>query len=301
MGASNFVEGVDLAFKIILGISLFFLVGITAMMVYIVIRYNRKRHPRAEQIKENNLLELTWIIIPGVLVLLMFYYGYVAFAPMRDVPEGAIPIKVIGKMWSWTFEYEGGKQSPTLVVPLDKPVKLNLYSEDVIHALYIPAFRVKEDVVPGKDNYLWFTATQPGEYDILCTVFCGLRHSYMEAKAKVVPEAEYLAWLKALPEKSAEPAGLLILKKNACTGCHSLDGTKLVSSSFKGLFGKTSQVVTDGKERSVTVDETYLKTSIFEPDKDVVVGYQKGIMKSYKDLVTEDELNQVIDYLKSIK
>jgi cytochrome c oxidase subunit 2 len=301
MGASTFVEGVDLAFKIIFGISLFFLVGITSVMLWFVYRYSKKRHPRAVQIKENNLLEFTWIVIPLILVILMFYYGYVAYSPQRNVPEGAIPITVIGKMWSWTFEYEGGKQSPILVVPINKPVKLNLYSPDVIHALYIPAFRVKEDVVPGKNNYLWFQAQQFGEYDVLCTVFCGIRHSYMETKAKVVTEEEYLTWLKELPDPKTEPEGLTILKKNACTGCHSIDGSKLVSSSFKGLYGKTEKVVTDGKERSVVIDDEYIRTAIHDPDKDLVVGYPKGLMKSYKELITEEELVKINDYLKTIK
>ena len=301
MGASNFTEGVDLAFKVIFGISLFFLVGITTVMLFFVYRYSRKRHPQAIQIKDNNILEITWITIPLILVMLMFYYGYVAFAPERNVPKDAIPITVIGKMWVWTFEYEGGKQSPVLVVPINKAVKLNLRSEDVIHSLYIPAFRIKEDVVPGKQNYMWFIAQQLGEYDVLCTVYCGLRHSYMETKTKVVSEAEYSAWLKALPEKTNEPEGLTILKKNACTGCHSIDGTKIVSASFKGLYGKTEKVMTNGTERSVTVDDEYIKSSVYDPDKDIVAGYQKGIMKPYKGIVTDVELAKIIDYLKSIK
>ena len=301
MGASNFVEGVDLAFKIIFGISLFFLAGITTVMLWFVFRYSRKRHPVAEQIKDNNLLEITWITIPLILVMLMFYYGYVAFSPQRNVPKDAMPITVIGKMWFWTFEYQGGKQSPVMVVPLNKPVKLNLRSEDVIHSLYIPAFRIKEDVVPGKKNYMWFIAQQLGEYDILCTVYCGLRHSYMETKARVVTEAEFQAWLKALPEKSNEPEGLTILRKNACTGCHSIDGSKLVSASFKGLYGKTENVMTNGAERSIVVDDEYLKSSVYEPDKDVVTGYQKGIMKTYKGLVTDEEMTKIINYFKSIK
>ncbi len=301
MGASNFVEGVDLAFKVIFGISLFFLVGITSVMLFFVFRYSKKRHPVAVQIKDNNILEFTWITIPLILVLLMFYYGYIAFSPQRIVPKDAIPITVIGKMWVWTFEYEGGKQSPVLVVPLNKAVKLNLHSEDVIHSLYIPAFRIKEDVVPGKENYMWFIAQQPGEYDVLCTVYCGLRHSYMETKTKVVSEAEYAAWLKALPEKSTEPEGLVILKKNACTGCHSIDGTKIVSASFKGLYGKSEKVMTNGAERTITVDDEYLKSSVYTPDKDIVVGYQKGIMKTYQGIVKDDEMTKIIDYLKSIK
>ncbi len=301
MGASNFVEGVDLAFKVIFGISLFFLAGITTVMLWFVFRYSRKRHPVAEQIKDNNLLEITWITIPLILVLLMFYYGYAAFSPQRIVPKDAIPITVIGKMWVWTFEYEGGKQSPVLVVPLNKPVRLNLHSEDVIHSLFIPAFRIKEDVVPGKNNFMWFIAQQPGEYDVLCTVYCGLRHSYMETKTRVVSEAEYEAWLKALPEKSNEPEGLVILKKNACTGCHSIDGSKIVSVSFKGMFGKSEKVMTNGSERSITIDEEYIKSSLYDPDKDIVSGYQKGIMKTYKGLVSEQEMTKIIDYLKTIK
>ncbi|MCX6279576.1 MAG: cytochrome c oxidase subunit II [Bacteroidetes bacterium] len=301
MSASNYVEGVDLAFKVIFGISLFFLVGITTVMLWFIYRYNRKRHPVAVQIKESNMLEFTWIVIPLILALLMFYYGYVAFNPMRNVPKDAIPIKVIGKMWVWNFEYEGGKQSPVLVVPVNKPIRLNLYSEDVIHSLYIPAFRVKEDVVPGKKNYMWFMSSQLGEYDVLCTVFCGVRHSYMETKARVVSDAEYAAWLKALPDKTNEPEGLSILRKNACTGCHSLDGSKLVSASFKGLYGKSEKVITNGKERTVTVDDEYLRFSVYEPDRDVVVGFQKGIMKTYKGIISDAEMTKVIEYLKTLK
>lgn len=301
MGASNFVEGVDLAFKVIFGISIFFLVGITAVMLYFLYRYNRKRHPKAIQIKESPWLEFTWIFVPFILVLLMFYYGYVAFSPMRNVPKDAIPIKVIGRMWSWTFEYPNKKQSPILVVPINQAVRLNLYSDDVLHALYIPAFRVKEDIVPGKDNYLWFMATQFGEYDVLCTVFCGVRHSYMETKARVVTMEEYEKWLKELPDPTLEHPGLAVLKKNACTGCHSIDGSKLVSTSFKKLYNSRAKVITDGKERTVTVDEEYIIRSIYEPDADQVVGFPKGMMKSYKGLITEEEMTQVVEYLKTLK
>lgn len=299
--ASNFVEGVDLAFKVIFGISIFFLVGITSVMLYFVFRYRKSKHPKAVQFKDNNIMEVTWTVIPLILVLLMFYYGYVAFTPQRNVPKDAMPVTVISKMWAWSFEYEGGKESDVLVVPLNKPVKLNLTSLDVIHSLYIPAFRIKEDCVPGKDNYMWFIGQREGEYDILCAEYCGLRHSYMEAKARVVPEAEFEKWLKELPSKSEEPEGLTIIKKNACTGCHSLDGSKMVSSSFKGLYGKTETVITDGKERQVVIDDDYIKTSIYEPDKDLVKGLPKGVMKSYKTLISEEELNKVVEYIKSIK
>jgi len=298
---SNYVEGVDLAFKVIFGVGIFFLVGITTVMIYFVIRYRKKNHPKAVQIKDNNVLEITWTVIPLLLVLMMFYYGYVGFIPQTRIPADAMPVKVIGKMWTWSFVYEGDKESPTLVVPINKAIRLNLYSPDVIHSLYIPAFRIKQDIVPGKDNSMWFIAGQEGEYEILCTAYCGLRHSYMESKVRVVKEEEFNLWLKSIPSASSEPEGLAIIRKNACSGCHSIDGSKLVSSSFNGLYGKTKTVITDGKERQVVVDDAYLKTSIYEPEKDLVKGFPKGVMKSYKALIKEEELNKIIDYMKTIK
>ena len=158
-GASNFAQGVDMAFYVILGISVFFLVGITATMIWFVIRYSRKRNPVAKNIKDNTKLEIIWTVIPTILVLVMFYYGWIGYMPMKRVPNGAIEIKATGRMWSWQFVYENGKSSNILVVPLNKPVKLNLYSPDVLHSLYIPSFRIKEDVVPGLNNIMWFTPT----------------------------------------------------------------------------------------------------------------------------------------------
>jgi len=299
--ASNFAEGVDLAFKVIFGISLFFLVGITAVMLYFVVRYRRSKHPKAVQIKDNTALEISWTLIPLALALLMFYYGYAAFSPQRDIPSDAMNVTVVSKMWAWSFVYPGDKESNELVLPINKPVVLNLTSLDVIHSFYVPAFRQKEDCVPGKTNQMWFIPTMAGEYWILCAEYCGMNHSYMEAKVRVVPEAEYQAWITALPAKAAEPEGLTILKKNACTGCHSLDGSKLVSTSFKGFYGKQSVVITNGNEHTVTVDDAYIKSSIYEPDKDLVKGLPKGVMKSYKGIITEEEAAKIIEYFKSIK
>ncbi|MCX6251625.1 MAG: cytochrome c oxidase subunit II [Bacteroidetes bacterium] len=299
--ASNFVEQVDWVFKLIIGISLFFLILITGLMVLFIIRYNRKRHPKATQMKDYLGLELTWITVPVILVIIMFIYGYGAYSPMTWVPKDAMKVKVIGRMWQWSFEYPGNKLSGELVLPLNKPVKLNLYSEDVIHGFFIPAFRVKQDVVPGKDNFIWFTPQRLGEYEIFCTAYCGLRHAYMGSKVRVLPEAEYQKWLEALTGSQNEPLGLQLLRKNGCLGCHSLDGTKLASVSFKGLFGKTEHVLTDGKEHEVLIDGEYIHTSIYEPDRDVVAGYPKGIMKSYKSLVTDQDINTITDYLKTIK
>lgn len=299
--ASNFVEGVDWVFKLIIGISFFFLLLITATMVFFVIRYNKKRHPKAEQIKDNIYLEITWIGIPVIIVLFMFYYGFAAYQPMLWVPRDAMQVKVIGRMWQWSFEYPGNKVSTVLELPLNKAVKLNLHSEDVIHGFFIPSFRVKQDVVPGKNNYMWFKPGLLGEYEIFCTAYCGVRHSYMGTKVRIVPEAEFVKWLAALPVTSEQPLGLQLLMKNGCLGCHSLDGTKMVSVTFKGMYGKQEDVLTNGFQHTMPVNDDYIRTSVYDPNRDIVVGYPKGVMKTYKGLVSDDDLKKIIDYLKKLK
>jgi cytochrome c oxidase subunit 2 len=299
-GASNFVEGVDLTFIIILGISVFFLVGITAVMIYFVIRYRRKKNPKASQIEGNNKLEIIWTIVPTIMVLIMFYYGWIGYRPMRQVPDNAIPLKAYGQMWSWMFEYPNGKKSPELIVPLNQPVKLDLISRDVLHSLYIPAFRIKEDVVPGKNNYMWFTAQVEGEYDLFCAEYCGDRHSYMLSKVKVLPEAEYNAWLAQSDIPVDERPGHTVLKQNGCIACHSLDGSRIVGPSFKGIYGHEVEVITNGQERTLLVDDAYIVSSIYEPNADVVKGFNPGLMISYKQQVSEEDIKKIIDYIKGL-
>lgn len=299
-GASNFVKGVDLSLYVILGISLFFLVAITAVMIYFVIRYRRKKNPEAAQIHGNNKLEIIWTVIPTILVLIMFYYGWAGFAPMRKVPADAIPLKAIGQMWIWTFEYPNGKRSNDLVVPLGKPVRLDLESRDVLHSLYIPAFRIKEDVVPGKDNYMWFEAQEIGEYDLFCAEYCGERHSYMISKVKVLPPSEYEAWLAKSDIPADEHPGLTLLKQNACITCHSLDGSRIVGPSFKGIYGHEAEVITGGQERKVLVDDEYIKKSIYEPNADIVKGFNQGLMISYKETLKEEDVAKIIEFIKGL-
>lgn len=300
-GASNFVEGVDLTFIIILGASVVFLVGITAVMIYFAIRYNRKRNPKASQIEGHNTLEVVWTVIPTILVLIMFYFGWLGYSPMRKVPANAIPIKAYGQMWSWSFEYPNGKKSTELFVPLNMPVKLDLISRDVIHSLYIPAFRIKEDVVPGKNNYMWFTAQIEGEYDLFCAEYCGDRHSYMLSKVKVLPEAEYNSWLAQSDIPADEHPGLTVMKQNGCIACHSLDGVKIVGPSFKGIYGHEVDVVTNGQERKIVVDDEYIKNSIYEPNADVVKGFNPGLMISYKQTIKEEDIAKIIEYIRELK
>lgn len=298
---SNFSGGVDKTFMIIFGIGIFFLIGISILMMYFVVRYRRKKHPKAIQIKERSWVEITWIVIPMILVLLMFHYGYEAYRPMENPPDDAIVVKTYGKMWSWSFEYPNGKTSDELVIPINKAVKLDLISLDVIHGLFIPAFRVKQDVVPGKENFVWFIGQEYGEFEIVCSAYCGLDHSFMESKAIVVTEDRYNAWLDSLPEKKEEPEGLVLIKQNACTGCHSIDGTDGVGPPLNDLFGSTITVLVDGTEKEVVVDELYLRRAITEPNDEVVKGYQRGVMKSYKGVIKKDDIRKIVEYLKTLK
>jgi cytochrome c oxidase subunit II len=295
-GASNFSESVDSVFFYIIGISFIFLIGLTFLMIWFVIKYNRKRHPKPVQIKENMKLEITWIVIPLIIVLSMFYYGYIVFKPMREAPEGAMEVKATGRMWDWSFEYENGKISRELYLPVNKPVKLLLYSPDVIHSFYVPAFRIKEDMVPGKENYMWFVPTVEGSYEVLCAEYCGLRHSFMETKAIIVSDTAFTRWLNEKTPETAESKGLELLRNNACTSCHSLDGSKLVGPSFKDLYNAERIVLIDGVEKTVIADTAYLHRAIVDPDYELVKGYAKGLMRAYKSVLKEEEIQAMIDY-----
>ncbi len=163
-------------------------------MVYFVIRYRREKHPQPADIEGSTWLEITWTVIPTLLVLTMFYYGLTGFEFLKKVPEGAMVVKVIARQWSWLFQYENGHQDTELRVPVGKPVKLLLTSQDVIHGFYAPAFRIKQDAVPGMTNYLWFQPTEAGTFDVMCSQYCGLEHSHMLTKIVVLPEEEFTKW-----------------------------------------------------------------------------------------------------------
>jgi len=301
MNASNFVEGVDFTLYLILGISVFFLLGITVVMVYFLFRYSKKRNPVATNIEHDNRLEIIWTVIPTILVIVMFYYGWANYKPMLKAPDDAIEIDAVGQMWKWTFIYGDGKQSDSLVIPLDKPVKLNLISKDVNHSLYIPAFRVKQDVVPGVDNMMWFTGQRIGNYDILCAEYCGQLHSYMLTTVSVVDQSDYDTWLITKQDTSNEHPGLTVLKKNACLSCHTQDGSRLVGPSFKGVFGKTETVLVDGTETEIVVDRDYIIESIKNPNAKIVEGFQPGLMISYEGTISDEDINHIVDYLETLK
>jgi cytochrome c oxidase subunit 2 len=314
---SNIADSVNGPILFITAVSVFFLVGITAVMVYFTFRYSRKRNPKPEDVHGHTLLEIVWTVIPTLLAFGMFWYGWVGYQFMKDVPSDAMQVTVTGRMWSWLYEYENGVQADVLNVPLGEPVRLNMQSADVIHSFYIPAFKVKQDAVPGVDGlYMWFTAREVGEYDVFCAEYCGLQHSAMLSKVVVMPGADFDAWLRekgeevaemqaALQEGGGDEAGGLarlgerLSVTKGCVACHSSDGSRLVGPSYKGSYGLSKIVITGGAERKIVVDDDYIRTSILEPNADVVKGFQP-LMPPQGGLVSGDEIEALIAYIKSL-
>jgi cytochrome c oxidase subunit 2 len=305
--ASNFVSSFNLAFYSIVAISLFLLIGITVAMLWFIYRYNKKRNAKATQIDGNVFLEITWTVIPILLSLLMFYYGWQGWKPMSKPPKNAMNVTTTARMWSFSFSYENGKESPELVVPVNTPVKINLVSVDVLHSMFIPAYRIKSDIVPGRQKFMWFIPEKEGDYDLYCAEYCGLRHSYMKSMVKVLSKEKFTAWYgdTSTIAKVAEGSvpggeGLAIMKTQGCLACHSSDGSKIVGPSYLGLFGKQQIVERNGTEVTVTADEEYIKKSIYDPNADIVKGFPKGLMQSYQGKISDEDIAKIIEYLKSL-
>lgn len=298
-------EAVDPVFMFLFGACLLLLLGITVAMVAFVLRYHRSRAPQPTSQTEGNLwLEIVWIVLPTLLVLAMFWYGWKEYLVLRTVPPGAVQVTATARMWSWNFSYAGGRTSPKLYVPVGRPVRVELVSQDVIHGFFLPAFRVKRDVVPGMKNYAWFVATQPGSYDLFCSQYCGTGHSAMITTVEALPEAEFAEWLEHgeggedRGEAGEEHAGHELLEKHGCLGCHSEDGTSRIGPTFKGIWGRSVTVMTNGAERTITSDAVYLRRSLSEPGADVVKGFPP-VMPPFA--LTEGELSALLNYLERLK
>lgn len=314
----------DDAFFFILGISITFLLLNTGVMIYFVFRYRKKRHPRAEEVEENVPLEILWTVIPTILVLAIFFVGWKGFQYMRTAPPDAMVVKVMARQWSWTFTYANGKESTVLHVPLGKPVKLLINAADVLHSLYIPAYRIKEDAVPGKETYLWFLPDEAGSYDLFCTEYCGVGHSAMITTVEVAPQKEFDEWYgredkHAVPQAHELPAarkareretgkaeqeetpaheGAELIQVKGCIACHSLDGTPKIGPTFKGLFHRTETVIRDGKEQRVLVDEAFIKRKILHPEIERIKGFPP-IMPPQQ--LSDGEIDDIIGYLKTLR
>jgi cytochrome c oxidase subunit 2 len=275
--ASTNSASVDPVYDFITWLCIFFFVLIVVVMGIFMVKYRRVEGRSAEVTATHNTpLELTWTIVPLILVIAIFYVGMKGYIDLRHPPENSYVVRVSAAKWTWTFSHDNGATMPSeLLVPVNEPVKLVMTSQDLLHSLFIPAFRVKQDVVPGRFTYLWFEATKIGVYDLYCTEYCGTQHSMMIAKVHVVSREDFdrriidaANWIKPVPEDLLHVAGLKLYM--LCKSCHSLDGKDGIGPSFQethSLWGK-SRVLRDGT--NVTVDENYILNSIRNPQGQII-------------------------------
>lgn len=308
---SQYAHNVDFVMTLIVSISVVLLLGITFTMIYFIIRYNHKKNPIAKQIKNNTLLEVIWIIVPLIIVMVMFYYGYVVFMEGRVIPKDSMEIKVEARMWSWKFTYPNGKVTDTLFVPQGQNIVFKITSADVVHSFYIPAFRIKEDAVSYKPTKMFLKPDKIGAYDVACAEYCGMNHSLMYTTMYVVPKSDYEKWYQGLltntqikeivsgvsPTKTVETGRLSILESKGCKQCHSFDGSKSIGPSFANLSNKVSKVLIDKKESTVPIDESYLLESIKYPNNKIAFGYEKIPMPDQMNILKDEEIQQIIKVL----
>ncbi len=305
---SSFAHDIDNLFYFIFYASLVLFLIVVVGMVYLAIKYRFKKGDEVRltsSLDHNTFLEVLFFVIPLILVTITFVWGIKSYLNMIIVPDDAIEIKVTGQSWFWTFDYpEGGSTLNELVVPVETPIKIVLSSRDVLHSFYIPVMRAKMDVLPNRYNVMWFDANQAGEYEIFCTEYCGTGHSNMNAKVIVLPQKMYEIWLaeagSADDDLPLEELGEKLYSKKACNTCHTLDGTALVGPSYlqtSQMWGQ-ERVFDDGS--SAIIDENYVRSSILEPQTQIVAGYQ-GVMPTYQGLLNDRELDALIAFLKTLK
>ena len=301
----HLAEEVDSVFSFIFILGLFFFLLTQGALIWFAIRYRRKKQTDEAEtpyITGNRLLETVWVVIPSLLLLAIFTYGYLVFRDIRTPPPGAAEINVTAKQWLYLFNYPDGRQAVNEVrVPLGKPVKFIMTSTDVIHGFYLPEFRLKQDILPGSYTYLWLQPEKTGRYDIYCTQYCGTGHSTMRAVLVVMEEHEYRAWLAGRVEKGEAETlwqqGKALAEKSGCLACHSIDGTPKVGPTWKGLYGHSTEL-SDGT--TVIADDNYIRESILDSNARIVKGFQP-VMPSYKGILKDDDIAAIIAYIKTLK
>jgi len=295
--ASSGAGNVDALYIFLVILSAFMSVAIFTMILVFALRYRRRAGINAEQIEGSTPLELTWSIIPLGIFIVIFTWGAVIYFMERTPPRGATEVYVVAKQWMWKLQHEEGQREINeLHVPVGRDVKLIMTSQDVIHSFYVPAFRIKQDVLPGRYTTAWFHATKSGTYHLFCAEYCGTMHSGMIGQVVVMEPADYQAWLAGGGASgSLAASGSSIFQQLGCPTCHRFD-TQGRGPNLVGIFGKPVQLE-DG--RTVVADENYIRESILSPSAKVVSGF-KPIMPVFQGLVTEEQLTALVAYIKSL-
>ena len=296
--ASNFAPDVDHLLFYLVAVSVFFTVLIFASIFYFAIRYRRRSdNELPKPIHASLVLEIAWSVIPFGLTMIMFAWGANIFFKESRPPKDAMQIYVVAKQWMWKLQHmEGQREINELHIPVGRPVKLTMTSEDAIHSFFVPAFRTKQDVVPGRYSTTWFTATKPGKYHLFCAEYCGTKHSGMTGWIYAMEPQDYQAWLSGGRSfGSLAENGEKLFQDLACGNCHKADGSGRCPS-LVGLYGRSVQLA-DG--RFVDADEAYLRESILQPNAKIVAGYQP-LMPTFQGQVTEEGVLELIEYIKSL-
>ena len=308
--ASTIARSVDGLYFFLIAVSAFFSLLIFTAVIYFAVKYRQRPGVEyAPRVRESLTLEIVWTVVPLLLTLIMFGWGASAYFSMYRPPDNALEVFVVGRQWMWKFQHpEGQREINELHVPLGRPVKLTIASEDVIHSFYVPAFRVKQDAVPGRYTTIWFEATKTGRFHMFCAEYCGTQHSGMIGRVVVLEPAQYAAWLggetgapgTALAATqpgggSLADRGQRLFQQLGCSTCHLLD-RQGIGPVLTGVFGNRVRLQ-DG--RTVLADESYVRESILQPQAKITAGFQT-LMPSFQGRVNEEELMQLVAYVRSL-
>lgn len=298
--ASTIAPYIDGVIWLTFALSAFFFVGVCAVVGFFAIKYRKGSDANRDlEHPDNDVLEITWTVIPTILAIGMFFFSTYVYYQARRIPDGAAEVFVTGKQWMWKLQHPSGKREiNALHVPVGVPTKLTMTSEDVIHSFFIPAFRVKQDVLPGRYTTLWFEATKPGEYHLFCTEYCGTDHSRMIGTVTVMEQADYQRWLESDESFVASnmSPGEALFTKHGCVTCHT--GTDVTRGPL--LAGKYGTEETLNSGETIVIDDEYIRESILNPQAKLVAGYAP-LMPVFKNLINEEELFLLIDYIKSLE
>jgi cytochrome c oxidase subunit 2 len=300
---STSAHGVDWLYYFVLAISVFFFALVVLIMAGILIKY-RARHPEAaaqSKATHHLMLETFWTIVPLLLVMVIFYFGFVIFLDLEVRPQETYDIQVIGQKWKWQFVYPNGHIDDVLHVPIEKPTHLIMTSEDVLHDVFIPDFRIKMDVIPGRYTHLWFQPTVLGKHLLFCAEYCGKDHSQMNTEVVVHEPGKFDVWLREIEaaEDNLPPVqrGAKLYQSRGCAQCHTIDGKTSTCPTFFNLFGSTAQIKGAG---SVVVDENYIRESVLEPQAKIVEGFAP-VMPTYAGRLSDKDITGLIEYIKTLK